>query len=145
MGNFLFFIGVWIVAIVLFWKVLGSFNPVPTMRNFKYITAGLLLLAVLPLPNAYHTILGYFVAIASIICAMDAFDQSDIPWIVAFGIIAFINGLAMPLSVVSPLFPKTIFLPIFIDNEPNHWRVVFYVLSVTYATTHSWVNMIVFF
>ena len=136
MGNFLFFIGVWIVAIVLFWKVLGSFNPVPTMRNFKYITAGLLLLAFLPLPNAYHIILCYFVGIPSIICAMEAFYQLDmrpkmkvIPWIVAFVIIAFINGLAMPLSVVSPLFPKTIFLPIFIDNEPNHWRVVFYFLS----------------
>ena len=128
MGMFSYLLLMFLLCFV-YWKLMGWTDTNAGMKIFKYITAGLLLLAFLPLPNAYHTILGYFLAIASIICAMDAFDQLDIPWIVAFGIIAFINGLAIPLSVVSPLFPETIFLPTFIDNEPNHWRVVFYFLA----------------
>ncbi len=146
MGNFLFYIGVIFFAIVLSWKVLASWNPYPSRRNFKYITAGLLLLAVLPLPNTYHIILFYFVGIASLICAIEAFDQLDmrpkvkvIPWIVAFGIIAFINGLAMPLSRVAPQLPESIFLPIFIDNEPNHWRVVFYVLAAVVFSLNAYI------
>ena len=66
------------------------------MEQIKKITAGLLLLAVLPLPYAYYTLLRIVVSIVAGISVWNSFEEGQTGW-------AF--GLAIMVLMWNPIFP----------------------------------------
>ncbi|ODS30893.1 MAG: hypothetical protein SCARUB_03990 [Candidatus Scalindua rubra] len=66
------------------------------MKNIKYITAGLLLLAVLPLPYAYYTLLRWVVTAVSGYCAFLSYEDKSMGWAFGFGIIAILFNPIVP-------------------------------------------------
>lgn len=66
------------------------------MRNIKFITAGLLLWAIAPLPYAYYTLLRWVVTASAILFAVQSYNQASIGWAFGFGTIALLFNPIVP-------------------------------------------------
>ena len=66
------------------------------MKNIKYITAGLLLLAVLPLPYAYYTLLRLVVTAVSAYSAFLSYGDKSMGWAFVFAIITILFNPFVP-------------------------------------------------
>jgi hypothetical protein len=66
------------------------------MKNIKYITAGLLLLAVLPLPYAYYTLLRWVVTAVSGYCIFLSYEDKSMGWAFVFAILAILFNPLVP-------------------------------------------------
>ena len=69
------------------------------MKNIKYITAGLLLLAILPFPYAYYILLRLVVTAVSGYCAFLLYKDNSMGWAFAFAILAILFNPLVPFHM----------------------------------------------